>query len=323
MSNCPQNIRSSSLRHLTLVIPRLLSGILKAHPLRLSALSKLLARSNQTSVNYNLEQQLFELFSLPTAGELPIGAVTALADQLLANRNYWLRADPVEFRTDLAAVYMMGNSHLSNTALEHPLEQLKTLLSLDGIKLHAPQITRWYLELETDPEIYTWPLTQVVGKDITPYLPTGPNQAYWRKLFTEIQMLLHYQSALPQENAINGVWLWGAGRLPKPVPVPWQKVWSNDVLARGLALLNNIPVAVAPANFEEWLETSQPQKNLLVLEEAMSVENVTKLESNWFTPLVRALKNKDISSLDLYLTEDRIYHLTSRTIRYFWRRNNS
>ncbi len=314
-------------RHLTLVIPQLPPGIIGTKNPKFPTLNRLLARAKQTVTANNFEQWMFELFSLPLTEELPIAAITGQADGLNTRQGYWLRADPVELRADLAAVYIMGNRHLDPTTMPNAMQvkKLKTLLALDAIEFYFPQPTRWYFRLGSDPQIKTYPLEQVIGKDISRFLPSGIRQSYWRKLLTEIQMMLHqeyavaYQYGQCHEGSINGVWLWGAGQLPHSPQVAWQKIWSEDILTKGLGLLANILVEKVPSNFENCLAELQEGDNLVVLGSIDSIDELERLESNWFQSLVTSLRANKLSSLDLYLGDNMVYRITSRTIRYFWR----
>lgn len=314
-------------RHLTLVIPRVLPDVINSKNPQFPALNRLLARSNQFISTASFERLLFQLFSLPSTEELPIAAITAQVDGLNTEGFYWLRADPIELRVDLAAVYMMGNSHLPPSAIpiEAQLKQLKDLLLLDGIEFYYAHPRRWYFKLASDPKIKTCLLTEVIGKDISRFLPTGDKQAYWRKLLTEIQMLMHraytmtHQHGQTFEGAINGVWLWGAGHLPPSPQVNWQQIWSDDVLTTGLASLANRPIAKNVSQFEMCLNNLPEGKSLVVLNPVDSLDEFKQLELHWLAPLVAALRANKLSSLDFFPGNHKLYHITSRTIRYFWR----
>jgi len=75
---------------------------------------------------------------------------------------------------------------------------------------------RWYLRLDSLPDISTLPLSQVAGRNVHGLLPGGKDAARWHQLFNEIQMLLfahplnearETRGALP----INSLWFWGGG----------------------------------------------------------------------------------------------------------------
>lgn len=312
---------------LTLVIPDLLANLAKYSELKLPNLKTLLARADSVAIDQN--HLLFNLFSIPINDELPIAALTGLADGLNTQQNYWFRLDPVELRADYAGVYLIGNSNVefaTNVEITAIHKQLKTLLALDNLNFFAPQKKRWYLEVKQNPEIHTSSLNAVIGKDISKFLPVGPKQAYWRKLLTEVQMLMHNfatNSGLDGQktDVLNGIWLWGEGRLPSPPStVSWKQVWSNDVLTEGLARLCNIPFLALPHNFAACPAALLGENSLLVMEAVTDPEAIKNLDANWFAALYQALRQKELFSLELYLGLNRVYRVNSRNINYFWRR---
>src|SRR4051812_397437 len=92
---------------LTLFMPDLL---IAAEAQRLPALATLLGKADKTALPIlTVEQQLATLFDLPIATQLPVAALTALADGLPVNVNeWWLRADPAVLEADQATVYLMA-----------------------------------------------------------------------------------------------------------------------------------------------------------------------------------------------------------------------
>lgn len=327
-----------SSRQLTLVIPRLLPEFYQHAEIKLPALHKLMARTvtATSTVSQSNEKLLFSLFGYPPAvpanasevAELPVAAVTGLADGLNTHENYWLRADPVEFRADLAAVYLLGNDHLlpEKYPATNQLQQLQQFLTLDDLQFYPLHPQRWYLESTTDPQILTATPAEVQLKNIFPYLPRGDKQAYWQKIFTEMQMFLHNThlasniQGQSMTGVINGVWIWGAGKLPQPFPVSWHKIWSNDPLVKGLAILAQVIRMDLPLHFASCLTQMETGRYLITMDQNMDAEVLQRLEQNWFAPLVQALRKNQLSSLDLYIGVGQHYHITARSIYYFWRR---
>lgn len=305
-----------SNRHLTLIIPELLPYLAHNRSIKTPGLDKILARADAVSNPVpSLEQLLFHLFGLPTAQQLPVAAVTGLIDGLNTAEGYWFRIDPVKLQVDLAGLYLLGNEHLTVTGEN---AKLKTLLALDNIEFYAPHPRRWYIKLQNEPGIQTYLLSQVLGKDISPYLPCGTNQNYWRKLMTEIQMLMQGSPFEQKQPTNNGVWLWGGGHLPTVCEKPhWLRIYTDNILAQGLVALNKISrydLPPSPLNIEFG-----EGKHLVVIDRP----DLETLDENWFLPLVKILAKKQLMTLDLYLGDDQVYRITSRTIHYFWRRKKS
>jgi hypothetical protein len=203
---------------------------------------------------------LFHLFGYDIEGELPIAAVEGLADHLPTQEGFWLHADPVILQPDLAGIYM-----LDNRAIQLDAKQIKELINeisplFDATKevIFTPHHRRWYLKTSTHPLITTTDPHLLVGKEVSGYMPhSGPHQQKWRRLMTEIQMALfqsnvNRQLKQAQKPEISSLWFWGSGPLPsKSTHVHLKTVWCDDLLAQGLAKLNNVtmvPFSVSSNN---------------------------------------------------------------------------
>ena len=127
-------------------------------------------------------------------------------------------------------------------------------LGTDGLRLEAPTPERWYLLTEQLPDLVTQPLANVLGRPIAGQMPQGPEARRWARYLNEIQMLFHHSAVNQRREAagiptLNGLWLWGGGqRLPVPATAPYNRVFSPDPLALGLAHTQGIPTAPLPAD---------------------------------------------------------------------------
>ena len=66
---------------------------------------------------------------------------------------------------------------------------------------------------------------------------------------------------------INSIWLWGGGQLPDaPAEVPYERIYGNTVLVRGLARWAGIPLQPLPESPESLL-TAAPGRVLLYWED--------------------------------------------------------
>ena len=308
---------------LTLLLPEI--NIASFKSLKLPGLTTLINRSDsQDLATFTWEAMLCQLFGINPSNELPIAALTGLADGLSTQSGYWLRADPVQLQADLSAVYLVGNTLLNLTTAETESfqQELNQFFKQDQLQLFTPAADRWYLQVNNAPQITTHSLNNTLGKNILEFMPQGAEHAYWRKLLTELQMLLYVspgnqrraQKGLP---VVNGLWFWGAGQLPIINKMPWQTIWTEDILLRGLAQAANIPLASPPPQVQTILQQmTGSQQHLVSL-----TSDLQAAEDNWFKPLMTALRKKQLSSLALYL-DNKLFYVSSKTIRYFWRRKS-
>lgn len=309
---------------LTLVLPNLAAALAPFPQLKLPALQRLLAYAHKTHYPMQEEVLLFDLFNLNTKDDLPIAAVTAWADGLPAQNGYWLRADLVEFRADFTAVYLLGNQHfeISSTQRHALAQQINDFLLTENLKFFLPHPQRGYLQLSQAPALHTYPLSQVVGNNINDYMPHGAQATYWRKLMTELQMLLFN---IGNPLAANGVWLWGEGALPVKLTTPWQAVWSNEPISHGLAKLSGNYAGAINTEFQYLLQQLKPGENYLFVYTLSHVtknnaDDLSRLDQKIFLPLLTALREKLIDEVTIYSGDEHRYQITKPASWQIWRK---
>ena len=297
----------------------------------------LLARGRRISVKAgNLEDWLCRSFGIDEGSSIPAGALTAHAHGLNPGADLWLRADPIHLRAGRDHVLLMPSQAFSISAAE--AEGLAAALTpwLAGkFALHAVRSDQWCLRIEGQgqSEASTKPPIDLAGANIDPHLP--PKQ--WHPLLTELQMALYEHPANTAreqrgEPVINSVWLWGAGKLPSAASGPWQSVSADDPVALGLGRLAGMRHRAPGAGAVDWLERApEDGRHLVVLDSLRGAhalgdldalaKRLQDLESNWFAPLLAALKSGRIGMLTIHIPEAAASFETARgDLRRFWRR---
>lgn len=330
--------------HVELVVP----GLFHAHAGAASApaLELLLARGRRSiGLPATLEDWYAGAFGL-AGTPLPAGALTALACGLAPGAAYWMRADPVHLRADRDRLLLFPSQAFSLAPEEtEPLAAaLKPLI--DGkFTLHAPRPDQWCLRAEGENAAWNAnpsaaaarPPIELAGADIDPHLP--PKQ--WLRLLTEIQMALYQHPVNTAREArgdpvVNGLWLWGAGRLPAaaslPKPGAWQSASADDPVALGLARLAGLRHRAPGAGAATWLERApEDGRHLVILDELRGAQalgdaealerGLRSLEERWFAPLLQALRSGRIGMLSVHVPEAGASFETARAdLRRFWRR---
>lgn len=286
------------------------------------------------------EATLFTLFGLLVnpAEDLPVAAITRLAEGGATESGWWLRADPVHFQAGLHQVFLRDARELAVSFSEAQtlVREFNQAFAADGLTLAAQHPSRWHLRLPADPELRTVPLLEAVGGDISQALPTGPGARRWRMLLTEVQMLFH-ASAVNEERencglpAVNGVWFWGGGPLPTAAVSPAEGVYADDPLTRGLARLAGAAVNPLPSDARAWREAAETETTSLVVLEAARYHVVDRdqqgwsrqlgrLERDWFSPCRALLRRRELAALYLYPGDGWRYTVTRGDRLRFWRR---
>jgi hypothetical protein len=337
---------SASGRHLVFVVPGLcgpesdppVSEYL--HDNRPEALDRLLSRSRAVrDSGHGLDATLGRIFTpaVDTDGEIPVAALTWLADTGQLSGSWLMRADPVHLRADQSCLRLF-ESHsfsISREEADALVAAFNSHFREIGWTLAAPQPQRWYLSLPQPPSLQTLSPDRVAGQDIDPCLPCGAEAARWHALLNESQMLFHTNPVNREREqrgapSINSIWPWGGGSLAALLQPRVTRLLGFHPLAVGLALHAGIPRADLPDTVGELIAGTDDGCTLLVddrLEWPMHygdieawLDGLQELEAGWFAPLQAALRDGALASLEIHPCNGFRYHATRGSLQHFWKR---
>ena len=174
---------------------------------------------------------------------LPAGALTRQFVAHDAGDALWLAAGPAWARPDINGIRLMACGHLQldmaqAQALAAPL---LPLFAEAGMQLQVSTPEHWHVRLPADTVLPEFSAPeQAMGEDLSQHMPQGPAGKRWRLLLNEVQVALHQNPLNAARHArrmvpVNTLWLWGGGRLPKPVRTELRGVISDDVLLSAVA----------------------------------------------------------------------------------------
>ncbi len=326
--------------HCHLLVPDLFwpaaAGSEPYRDLRLPALETMLARGRAArTTGFSLERWLAANYALPP--ELPLAPYALRGDGGEPGDHVWMRADPVHLKVHGNRVILAESSHfnLSGDEAQEFMTALNSQLAPDGITFVAPHPQRWYVRMADEPRMHAAPTSEMAGRHIETFLPSGEDGARWRRLFNEAQMLLHAHPRNSHREAsgalpVNGAWFWGAGRARK-LASPYDIVWGDHPLAAGLAGASAVAARPLPALAAPFLKDPGGKTPLIVAALPPTAygdirgwrEAVAALESSWCAPLLEGLGDGTLQTLVLHgLGPD--YGYTSTLTRHdrlrFWRR---
>ena len=319
--------------HVELVVPGLFQAQAAA-----PALEMLLARGRRTPGQAAaLEEWCARAFGLE-GSPLPAGALTALACGLEPGTAYWMRADPVHLRADRDRVLLYPSQGFALTAEEaEPLAAALDAHYAGEFFFAALRPDVWCLRGGREIPASERPPIEIAGRSVDGELP----DKRWHALLNEIQMAMYQHPVNTAREArgdpvVNGVWLWGAGRLPAAAALsntgPWHSLSADDPLALGLARLAGVRHRPPGAGAAPWLgRTPEDGRHLVILEslrgaqvlgDAKTVEGRLRgLEDRWFAPLLAALRAGRIGMLTVHVPDAGASFETERNdLRRFWRR---
>ncbi|HSF48184.1 MAG TPA: hypothetical protein VLA73_07470 [Burkholderiales bacterium] len=292
------------------------------------ALQTLLSRAeHRAQAAESIEAWLCRSFGVARQHDWPIAPLTLAVDGAEPGSYYWLRADPVHLSVRGVELVLAppGSLDLTRAEADALTAALNQHFSDDGLRFQALTPLRWYLRLDRPPELRTCMPSQVAGRRIESFLPEGADRARWRRLFNEAQMVLH-QHAVNQERedrdriTANSLWFWGGGSKPTRINQPFAHVWSDCALARGLGLASGARLHSLPPHATHWLDCAESGSHLLVWESrASSPDTASRLEAEWFAPLLRELKAGRPRRLILTLPSPSGVHQFELTRGSLWR----
>lgn len=299
---------------------------------RLPALGTFLVRAAATAAPPALPGLVAGQFQLPAGAEPPAGALGLLGEGGDPGDDYWFAVAPVHLHADRDRVLLfpLPEGSLSRAHADQLVAACNAHLRQDGLRLEAPRPERWYLRCPQPWEVRAAALEQVAGRYLDEHLPGGADVRRWNALATELQMLLHTAAANDERErqglpTVNGLWLWGGGRLPV-VGSGWDQVVGDEPLLRGLSRLAGLEPrigtgsdAVLAAGGRALVLLDGPHRALGLGDYGEWLAALTSLDREWLAPALAALRQGRLGSLELQLP-GRGFSLTRSGLARFWRR---
>ncbi len=306
------------------------------------ALGKLL-RSARRGAHFSGNDQAWRChyFGVARQQDDPVAPFSCLGEGIECGPYYWLCANPVNLQLQRDS-FVLADGQMRGLSLEQAGQLVAALnqhFLACGMRFYAPHANRWYLRLLDVPRMETHPLPEVLGRSIHRLLPHGEDGLRWHQRLNEIQMLLHEHPVnLDLEHGgnlpVNSLWLWGGGVLLPGLAQPELQVWAQDSFTRGLAQAHGSRVMGLPRSAIDWLRQGLVTgKHLLVLNGLEQADlqsgagewadTLARMDNEWFTPLLAALRDGTLDRLDLHLAGTRkvnSYSLSRTDLYKFWRR---
>src|SRR5216117_1296789 len=220
------------------------------------------------------EAWLFERFGVAKQRDWPVAPYTLLADGGAPERNYWMRADPVHLQVGRDSLGLADSTsfYVSRAESEALVEALNRHFG-QRMLFHPLQPARWYVRLQKTPDMQATPVAAARGAALDEKLPSGSDAMRFNALMNEAQMLLHEHPVNAEreargEPALNSIWFWGGGVIDAERARPFSTVFSDDPLARGLALAAGIPVLALPKDAGSALAAVGDEGHVLAVADA-------------------------------------------------------
>jgi hypothetical protein len=302
---------------------------------RLPALERLIARGRRTAGGErSLEAWLLARWALADAGAAPYAL---LGDGGDPGDAWWLCAEPCSLRVNLDHLLPIDATQFAIAPEESDalVAALNDHFDQSRLGFLALAPARWYLRSAAPLENRAPPLAAARGQR----LDAGRENARVNALVNEIQMVLHAHPVNEAREArgappVNGVWLWGGGRLRQPATRAFARVRAAAPLALGLAAAAGGAALPLPGGAARWLEAAPREGIELIVLDALRppaaygdaaawAGELAALERDWFAPLVAALRAGRFGMVTLHAVGAGgalDVETTRQDLRFFWRR---
>ncbi|MBX2824888.1 MAG: hypothetical protein KTR33_09185 [Gammaproteobacteria bacterium] len=329
----------------TLILPGL-GESRAAWPVRMRRFSVRATCETTTAQGY--EDALLQALGYPTAErQVPAARCCFLADFNESATLNCARADPVSLRADRDGAQLVP-AELLDLSAEDTRQLLTTLnqhFAEDGLEFTAGRKQRWYVTGHPCQVLDAAPVNQVAGRAVAGFLPVADESSPWRKLASEVQMLLHEHPVnLSRQNRgllpVNALWFWGAAALPDRAVAQSARLYSDAAYAVGLARLSGVtafPFAEASASLNKPVvdhkRGSRPlQRNQLIVIDIALLESIltqdadrqhqalTKIDNELLAVAEQALWRGRLNELVINTCDQQQYVLSRGRLCRFWRR---
>ena len=210
--------------------------------------------------------------------------------------------------------------------------QLNDFVAVDGLEFFKLSASEWYMSGMSADSLDSYPPSFLANRNVSTFLPSGDSMASWRRLMTELQMLLHNHPLNQQRVTtglmpVNSLWFWGGGSLPaEHPPCPDVTVFADHVQAADMARHCDVPCrslsSLIDLPINDMLETAQTiildttlVKAWLDADENQLEQNLARINHEWLAPLIEQVRVGELDELHIR-TEDGLQgHCNAQSIR--------
>jgi len=269
------------------------------------------------------------------------------------NPGHWFLLNPVHLHVARNHLVLTDYRQLDLSEYDSHLlfEKAKSLCHEVGVELVFGSATTWFLRANDWADFATSSPDAACGHNIEIWSVKGTNELAWRKLQNEIQMewFIHpiqHQREERGEKVVNGLWLWAGTALPTGfkaeidfcrvgtfLGTPLLNQWGHRAKETSYAEEACVAREVHSAGKIRALENPSPALPTLRLSDQLSsaalsndwgtwAELMIELERDCFKPLCAALKKREITQLQLHLSNSKTLlslQTSSSALRKFWR----
>jgi len=276
----------------------------------------------EQDAEHALEASLCKQFGLKKQADWPVALLALMSEEAQQAAGYWFVVHPVHFELQRDYFTLCDAVRLNADELNLLAAALNQHFAQDALRFLPSKAGDFlYLHVNDDLDVSTYSLSEAMGRDVGKHMPHGTHGMKFQAFLNEVQMLLHdhpINQALEERGllAVNSLWLSGGGSfeaINQSAQIPAFKLFANDALSIGLAKWSGISSELV----KDYASLKLGGDAVMVL------ANNSNLDSDWFAPMLKSLKQKELATLrchfDVHGMTFTLY-LKSRDTWKFWRK---
>lgn len=238
-------------------------------------------------------------------------------------------ADPIHLQADRDTAKLLPAEMLalSEEDAESLMKEINAFLLADNMVLSRRPGGGWYLTGMDAAQLESFPPSFLANRNASAYLPDGKDSGPWRRLMTELQMLLHTHPVNEQRERqgklpINSLWFWGGGPLYSSMAITDQTpdhsvtdtgtssgtVYADDKFTRAacadLHMSCKSLEEFDPLLCEESLIVDTRIANAIFARNESEMHRVIEqIDQQWLQPISQRISKSEIQKLEI-INED-------------------
>lgn len=294
-------------------------------------------RAQMRALQIGFHHYIAEIFGLSLPKNIPLAALSALAIQAETAQQRWCAyLDPVHFVPDRDTLLMAPPQQLaiSDDEAQQLTNDIAEFYQHEHWQLTCVTNSHWLLQLPDEPDLRLTSLADAQNENLFDVMPRGGDAKHWCKTLNEIQMFLfnHVVNQQRQRDAkptINGVWLWGGGKLrtvTSPASSRRLHVYSDNSEIFGMAKLCQLSCQQVVNPLSILLEQADRDDEFLISVsfDAARLSNAATgisaaLQQTYFEPLRQALTAGQLDEVVFFFDNGIELKLNRTLLRKVWR----
>jgi hypothetical protein len=280
---------------------------------------------------------------LRSSGSPPVALAAMQTLGVIPDAGVWFMLQPVHLHVARDHLVLTDQRQLALTDRESRalFDAARPLFDEAGTPVFYGDAGTWFIRADAWDGLRTSTPDAACGHNIDIWMPQGPGERDWRKLQNEVQMVWHAHTVNTERESdnlkpVNSIWLWGGTPMTMDVaPSRYKQVfnlpgWMNAFGRYANRQANGDRKKSAAGTASDVIDAA-PEHGLTVLDTLIEpalagdwsewLARFHALESDWFAPLLDALKAGKMDQISLIMTHNTdLSELTSgkQSLRKFW-----